>query len=204
VDIPADGVAISGLIEESAVSSDEDWIGKAIIITTTNGTFTTNVSGFITNKFGYTIKLGESLSAAIPEDEGIISIEGIELAPSDPNFPEPEACLYFVYNRTTDSPGDNEKPGDTDDPSTPTDPDTPETPDTPSEGETTDDEPLIETGTTPPSPQEPQETIENDPVPEAVSLVQTGDTTPFIPVSVAALASLAALTTAHIARRQRA
>lgn len=208
VDIPADGVAISGLIEESAVPSDEDWIGKAIIITTTNGTITANVSGFITNKFGYTIKLGESLSAAIPEDEGIISIDGIELAPSDPNFPEPKACLYFVYNRTTDFPGDNEKPGDPDDPSTPADPDATDTPNPP-DNPVVPSSPVDEEGVGNTAKEETEnndsgdgEALVDDQIPETGELVQTGDATPFIPVSVAALASLAALATAYITRKK--
>lgn len=116
-------------------------------------------------------------------------IDGYTFLRIEPDEESPMWVFHAIYKK---NPADE----------TPADPDTPETPGTPSEGETPDDEPLIETGTTPPSPQEPQETIENDPVPEAESLVQTGDTTPFIPVSVAALASLAALATAHIARKK--
>lgn len=116
-------------------------------------------------------------------------IDGYTFLRIEPDEESPMWVFHAIYKK---NPADE----------TPANPDTPETPDTPSEGETPDDEPLIETGTTPPAPQEPQETIENDPVPEAESLVQTGDTTPFIPVSVAALASLAALATAHITRKK--
>lgn len=207
VDIPADGVAVSGLIEESAVPSHEDWIGKAIIITTTNGTITANVSGFITNKFGYTIKLGESLSAAIPEDEGIISIEGIELAPSDPNFPEPAACLYFVYNRSSDSLDDNEKPGAEipDDPSTPADPDSPNTPDNP----VVSAAPVEEEGDGNTSNEETKnngsgngKAIVDDQIPETGELVQTGDSAPVLPLTAAVLGALATLAGALTLRKK--
>lgn len=63
-----------------------------------------------------------------------------------------------------------------------------------------EDEPLIETGTTPPAPQE--EVIENDPVPEAVSLVQTGDTTPLALLAGLSAVSAAALIACAIRRKR--
>lgn len=207
VDIPENGVAVSGSVQDAAISSDGDWIGKAIVINTKDGSFTTTVSGFITNKFGYSVTLGKSLSESIQADEAIISIEGVELAPSDPNFPEPEACLYFVYNRANDSSGDNEQPGtETPDvPETPDNPDNSDTPDTPvvpAPTEKEDDMNNSSDDEDESNGSDEQVTIEDDQIPEAGELVQTGDSTPFIPASVAALASLAALATAYISRKK--
>lgn len=66
--------------------------------------------------------------------------------------------------------------------------------------ETPDDEPLIETGKTPPAPQE--EIIENDPVPETDTLVQTGDATPLALLAGLSAASAAALVACLIRRKR--
>lgn len=63
-----------------------------------------------------------------------------------------------------------------------------------------EDEPLLETGKTPPAPQE--EVIENDPVPEADTLVQTGDTTPLALLAGLSAASATALVACLIRRKR--
>lgn len=69
------------------------------------------------------------------------------------------------------------------------------------------DEPLLETGTTPPTPDEEEpvvpvdEVIENDPVPETEMLVQTGDMTPLALLAGLSAASAAALVACLIRRK---
>ena len=94
-----------------------------------------------------------------------------------------------------------------------------EVPPTPEEPPTSDEPPTPDEPTTPPAPQEDEppapvedepvvpadeeeEIIEDEPIPETGMLVQTGDTNPVIPVSVALIASAAIAATAYINRKK--